>query len=187
VVNDRKLKISSKKGLDSLVSPLRLSIKSLHQVFVSALDSRIVTCSDIEEKPLVLDLKVPLPTRIRVYMYNLTHPPGGRSLTECKIQLIVPGQTRGSRGHFDNTDGRFVILCGYDHRMEVFVLWDAEVYQDFSYSRNLQVQFEAVCAALSGNIGEQREELVITAMSHKLPEAIDMRWRLSIERIVGKK
>lgn len=191
-MENRNLKFSSGDALNKLVSPLRLSISSLHNAFINAIESYVLNSGDVEKKPLVLDLASPLPTRIRLYIYNLTHPPGGRSAKECKIQLILPGQETHIKGNFDISDGRFVLLCGYDFKMEVFVLWDSEVYKDFAYSRNVQIKFDAVCTALTGNIGQQErllangvKEIVLTCQSSKLYDAIRMRWKLSIERVIG--
>ena len=190
-MENRKLKIGSDGGLDKLVSPLRLSTSSLHAQFVKALGASVTTASNVETKPLLLDLRPPLPSRVRIYMYNLTHPPGGRAVEECKIQIIVPGQSSGQKGDFDQSDGRFVLLAGYDPGMGVFVLWDAEIYRGFGYSRNVQVKLDTVCNALAGGIGEQTrlsqgvQELVLTAQAQRLSDAIIWRWKLSIERAVG--
>jgi len=41
----------------------------------------------------------PLPPKLRVYIYNATYLPGGRTMGEHKIQLIVPAQLRGERAN----------------------------------------------------------------------------------------
>lgn len=190
-MENRKLKIGSSSGLDKLVSPLRLSTSALHKQFVTALGSAVILASCVDTKPLLLDLKPPLPSRVRVYMYNLTHPPGGRAVEESKIQIIVPGQSPGQKGDFDQSDGRFVLLVGFDPRLAVFVLWDAEIYRGFGYSRNVQVKLDKVCNALAGDIGEQTrlsqgtQELVLTAQAQRLSDAIIKRWNMSIDRAVG--
>src|SRR5438309_2343229 len=91
----------------------RLSVADLHQTFLDALKDLVSSHADIEEKPLEVDLKSPLPPKLRVYMYNATYPPGGRTMGEHKIQLIVPGQERGARGNFDISGGRVPLLVGY--------------------------------------------------------------------------
>src|ERR1700682_2823415 len=88
----------------------RLSVENLHRTFLEALNSAVVSHSDTGAKPLEVDLKSPLPPKLRVYIYNATYPPGGRTMGEHKIQLIVPGQERGARGNFDSTGGRIPLL-----------------------------------------------------------------------------
>jgi len=170
-----------------------LDQRQLHEAFVSALGPSVETQSDVGLKPLELDLKAPLPRRIRLYLYNLTHPPGGRTLGEHKVQLIVPGQQRGERASFDHSSGRIVILAGYEPEIEVFALWDAGLYPDFSYSRNVQVRAETIYAALAGKIGLQQrrirgqgKEFVIAARPINLPTALWCRVEITRKRLVGQ-
>lgn len=76
----------------------RLSVEELHKTFLDALNGSVSAHTNLNIKPLEVDLKSPLPPMLRVYMYNATYPPGGRKMGEHKIQLIVPGQDRGGRG-----------------------------------------------------------------------------------------
>src|SRR5260370_39298132 len=103
----------------------RLSTEELHQTFVKALASVVLSHSDVETKPLEVDLRSPLPPKLRVYMYNATYPPGGRAMGEHKIQLIVPYQERGARGNFDGSGGRIPLLVGYRPDLQVFMLLGA--------------------------------------------------------------
>src|SRR6185437_2645174 len=114
----------------------RASQAEMHERLVTALGKRVVTHTPVDVKPLEVDLGPPVPVKARVYMYNATRPPGGRPLGEHKVQLIVPGQSRGERGSFDNHDGRTVLLIGYTAEEDVYVLWDAGLYSDFAWSRN---------------------------------------------------
>src|SRR5215831_16749425 len=131
------------------MAPRRLQIPTtrLHEVFLGGLDGRALAHTDVNEKPLEVDLAPPLPSHVRVYLYNATHPPGGRTMGEHKVQLIVPGQDRGQRGNFDHSGGRIVLLVGYEPELEVFVFWDAGVHRDFAYSKNVQVKAETVYEA----------------------------------------
>lgn len=171
-----------------------LKPQELHKVFIEALQNEVVNHSDFEEKPLLVDLRPPLPSRIRVYLFNATHPPGGRTLGEHKIQLIVPGQNRGQRANFDDSDGRMVILAGYEAETEVFILWDSGMYPKFSYSRNVQVRAETIYCAFAGKIGEQEryirsqgKEVVITARKEQLADALKLRRKRTMERLMGVK
>src|SRR4051812_21894560 len=91
----------------------RLPAGELHRTFLSALGEAVVWHSELAEKPLEIDLEPPLPRQIRAYVFNATRPPGGRSLGEHKVQLIAPGQRRGTRGALDFSAGRIVLLVGY--------------------------------------------------------------------------
>lgn len=172
----------------------RLSIAKLHQTFLETLTSAIVSHSDVETKPLEVDLRSPLPPKLRVYIYNATYPPGGRTMGEHKIQLIVPGQERGERGNFDSSGGRIPLLVGYRADLAIFMLWDAELYVDFAYSRNVQVKAETVYEAFAQGIGRQKRylwnqpaEIVITADARHLGQAIRERQQETLKHLLGEK
>jgi hypothetical protein len=171
----------------------RLSVESLHRTFLKALNNAVVSHSDVVAKPLEVDLKSPLPPKIRVYMYNATYPPGGRTMGEHKIQLIVPGQERGARGNFDSTGGRIPLLVGYRPDLRIFMLWDAELYVDFAYSRNVQVKPETVYEAFAQGVGRQKRKLwnqppetVFTADARHLAQAILERQQETLKRLLGE-
>ena len=65
----------------------RLSIEGLSHTFLDALGGAVSWHSAAERKPLEIDCKSPLPPKLRVYIYNATYPPGGRTMGEHKIQL----------------------------------------------------------------------------------------------------
>jgi hypothetical protein len=170
----------------------RLSTDDLHRRFLEALSGFVVSHSDISSKPLEVDLKSPLPPKLRVYMYNATYPPGGRTMGEHKIQLIIPGQARGARANFDISGGRIPLLVGYRPDLRIFMVWDAELYPDFSYSRNVQVMPETVYEAFAQGIGRQTRnlwtqnaEIVITADAEHLRQAILERQQETLKRLLG--
>jgi hypothetical protein len=172
----------------------RLSIAKLHQTFLEAVTNAIVSHSDVETKPLEVDLRSPLLPKLRVYIYNATYPPGGRTMGEHKIQLIVPGQERCERGKFDSSSGRIPLLVGYRADLQIFMLWDAELYVDFAYSRNVQVKAETVYKAFAQGIGRQKRylrnqpaEIVITADARHLGQAILERQQETLKRLLGEK
>jgi len=82
-----------------------------------------------------------------------------------------------------------VLLVGYEPELCVFVLWDAGLYPDFTYSRNVQVKAETIYAAYSGQIVTQarrlwhNSETVIAAYEEKLANAILLRVRLTLDRL----
>ena len=146
---------------DPPIAPLttRVSQPELHRRFLIALGDKAKSHSEIERKPLDVDLSTPMPSRVRVYLFNVTRPPGGRPLGEHKIQLIIPGQKRGERANFDQSDGRIVLLAGYAAEEDVFVLWDAGLYADFAWSRNVQVRAATLIEAAAGRVAEQERRL----------------------------
>lgn len=169
----------------------RMSITSLHEHFLKSFSNKILSHSDISQKPFEVDLIYPFPPKIRLYLYNLTCPPGGRTLGEHKIQIIVPGQKRGIRCNFNYGDGRLVLLAGYDSHHDVFVFWDAGLYTNFPFSMNVQVKAETVYAAFTGLVVHQERklhsgpmEIVTAAPSGLLPCALKERIDLTLERLL---
>jgi hypothetical protein len=173
-----------------------LSVEEMQRRFVDALGGSVTSHSDLSKKPLDLDLDHPLPRKVRVYLFNATKPAGGRPLGEHKIQLILPDQKRGTRGAFAHDDGRFVILAGYSADDDVFALWDAGLYDDFAYSRNVQVKAETIAAASIGTVaeqtrilrprgGDQTAEVVLATDAGHLAEALVRRVELTVARLQG--
>lgn len=168
-----------------------LPAEHLHGAFVQALDGRVCDHSPLGDKPLEADLAPPCPLRLRAYVYTATHPPGGRTIGEHKVQLMIPGQQRGQRANFDYSDGRIVFLLGYEPELCVFILWDAGLYRDFPFSRNVQVRAETVYEAYATGFALQERrlwggpELVIAAHATRLSEALELRRQESLDRLLG--
>ena len=168
----------------------------LHRHLVAALGLRnVLRHSEWDVKPFEMDLAAPLPQRLRLYVFNATRPPGGRPLGEHKIQLIVPGQGRNDRGSFDHSGGRIVLLMGYAAEEDVFVLWDAGLYADFAWSRNVQVRTETIIGASAGKIATQQRRLrpadgkpavetVVAARARDLAAAFIKRMDLTRNRLM---
>lgn len=174
----------------------RLPQEELHRRLVQALGvSAVRFHAPLDTKPLEIDLAPPLPQRVRVYMYNATRPPGGRPLGEHKIQLIVPGKGRGERASFDNGDGRIVLLIGYAAEEDVFIIWDAGLYPEFAWSRNVQVKAETIIQASAGRLATQERQLrptsgpaametVLAVKARRLAEAVTKRMELTRQRLL---
>lgn len=78
--------------------------------------------------------------KARCYLWTVTHVESSdRPADEFKIQLILPGQTRGDRGDLE-LDTVPTFLLGYSPDFGVFVAWEARFHADFSYSKAVQVQ-----------------------------------------------
>ena len=170
-----------------------LDSHQLHGALLHALGDAVLWHSENDKKPLEVDLAAPLPSRVRIYMYTLTDPPGGRPVGEFKIQLIAPGQKKGNAASFDTSDGRIVLLIGYHPDTNVFVLWDAMLYPQFPHSRNVQVTGETVYGALGGGVAFQERKLrtgierVLAARGQKVAAAVRERFMLTVERDISEK
>ncbi|RWP98755.1 helix-turn-helix domain-containing protein [Mesorhizobium sp.] len=173
----------------------RLTQLDLHRHFITMLGKGVTSHSALSQKPLELDLASPFPGRVRIYLFNATRPPGGRPLGEHKVQLIMPGQRRDERGSFDHGDGRMVFLVGYAAEEDVFVLWDAGLYPDFAWSRNVQVKAETIVEASAGKLATQQRHLrpadgqavtetLLAAPASRLVEAMQRRVQLTRERMM---
>src|SRR5262249_42811364 len=153
----------------------------LHEAILGSLGNAVVFKSDIKVKPLCLDLQLPLPPRLRIYMYSLVSggPKRGR---EFKVVVRVPGQPVGHYDSFDHSGNRIALLVGYRADLDVFVLWDASLHPRFKNGGNIQVRDTTVHAAAASGRAEQRRplstrttEVVIACQSWNLAEAIDDR------------
>ena len=185
-------RLLANQGLEFLTE--RLSQTELHRRFLDALGGTVRSHGIVERKPLEADLAAPLPSRIRLYIFNATRPPGGRPLGEHKVQLIVPGQRRGARGNFDHSGSRIVLLAGYAAEENVYVLWDAGLYSDFAWSRNVQVKAETLIQANAGKIAKQERRLrpadgqpvvetLLACPPARLPEALVRRVVITRDRM----
>ena len=137
----------------------RLTAKQLNELFVADLGEAYCIKSEIEKKPLLISPVANPEIIYKVYIYNCTNPPGGRTLDEYKIQLILPDQGRGNRGHLDETDGTIILIVGfaiYDAcENGVWVIWETQgcffsslyirrilcLFQGRFFSRILAVRF----------------------------------------------
>ncbi len=126
----------------------------LHEAFLRAFDDSIAGHSDLSRKPLLIDLMPPEASRLRIYMYSLVGGVGERARKEYKIVLRTPGQTSGTFGSFDHSDGRFTTVIGYSNDLDVFVLWDASLHPRFKSGSNLQIRDEVVRSAAASGMAE---------------------------------
>jgi len=154
----------------------------LHMAFLRPLGSAVLRHSGTGDKPLSVDLALPNPPRLRVYMYTLVGGVGTVRPNEYKAVLRVPGQPVGAYDSFDHSDDRLALLIGYRADLDVFVLWDASLHPRFKNGGNIQVRDTTVHAAASSGRAEQRRplssgitEIVIACQSWTLAAAIDDR------------
>lgn len=168
----------------------RLKKNELNTLFINGLDSMVSSHSGEDSAPLLIDLAAPLSLKLRVYLFNCTNPPGGRALDEYKIQIILPGQQRGQRGTLDYSDGRMPILAAYVQEGDdgVFVMWDADKHEDFSYSANMQVEADVIIQALYSEVASytrKNNEIILASRPQHLYKAIKKRLEIRRQEILG--
>lgn len=171
----------------------RFSKEELNRMIIDDLGDRFAWSSGISSKTLLIDLERPK-RKLRIYVFNCTCPPGGRSLDEYKIQMIVEGQKRGKRGHIKADDERYPLIVGYacpfvDDLDGVYILWDANFHMEFSYSANLQCYLAPMLQALTEDVvtcyKKGNKEQLIVAMRKNLAKAIEQRIQLDIQNLIG--
>lgn len=150
----------------------------LHRAFLDALDGHVIAHGNLDTKPIEVDLALPLPQHLRLYLYSLVV--GGKSRPgEFKAVLRVPGQVVGEYGTFDHSGDRLAVLAAYRDDLDVFVLWDASLHERFKHGGNMQVRDTIVAQAAATGWAEQRRplrsgiiEVVFACRSGSLPRAI---------------
>jgi len=166
-----------------------------HERFVKALAGVAAPASPsaMRCKPLVLTVTpgAPLPPLVRVYLYNLTTHLSERQAGAYRIQITHPD--RGRPWHFDWSDGAFVVLAGYMPEFDVFVLWDAGIYDvadGIPFSRGCQVLDRTLYKAMTNGVAEQPRhmrggvtETIVAASPSQLSKGLQMRWARTVDRL----
>lgn len=150
----------------------------LHRAFLDALDTHVLAHGDLDREPLDLDLALPPPQHLRLYLYSLVVEGKSRP-SEFKVVLRVPGQVVGEYGTFDHSGNRLAVLAAYRDDLDVFVLWDASIHERFKNGGNMQIKDTVVAQAAATGWAEQRRplrsgitEIVFACRSSSLPRAI---------------
>ncbi len=152
--------------------------EAIQRKFVEDLGDAVIGHSDFDERPLSVDITEPIRTKLLVYLFPATHPPGGRAADEYKFNLAVPNQERGQKGNFDDSEG-IVILASYEEDLDVYVLYDPEKHKNFAYNANVQCKSSLLYDALDNTVayatktnGEvlmaARAENLLLAIRHRL-------------------
>ena len=159
-----------------------LRTRDLQEAFIKPLGERVIRHTSLPTKPLDVDLRLPFPPRLRVYLFNLVGGFGTKRSFEYKCVLRVRGQSVGDYGSFEHADDRILMLVGYTCDLDVFVLWDASLHARFKNGGNIQVRTSTVLEAAA--VGEARQmrdltcgstEAVIACQSWNLARAIEHR------------
>ncbi len=159
--------------------------EELNRLFIQSIGDRVSWHSAFSDFPFECDLDNDSPKRLRVYLYTITRQHGGRPQDEYKIQVILPGHKRHSHVRLDASDDRFPLLGGFSIDFEAFAFWDATLYFDFSYSRNMQIRELTLAATYSSKVATQERllrqgnvrerERIFACQSHNLGTCIDHR------------
>ena len=171
----------------------RLTQAKLHELFVHDLGEHVLgEYSAPGKKPLLLDIDS-YPSKLKVYLFNCTCPPGGRTPDEYKIQLILENQVRSQKCHIDDSDGRTVLIVGYAAPLDsaddgVYVFWDTDMHREAAFSANLQVSLPHLLNSYAPGLYtyEKRgngERMVICTREHLL-EGINKRKDWDVEVMV---
>jgi hypothetical protein len=140
---------------------MSLRTPNLHQAFLEPFGARAHVRGEVRDKPLLVDLDLPLPPRLRIYMYNLVGGVGTKRDDEYKAVLRLRGQAVGSYESFDHSDGRVTLLVAYQADFDVFVMWDASLHPRFKNGGNIQVHSHTVLTAAAVGYAEQTRRLVV--------------------------
>ena len=165
-----------------MVEIKELKKEKLNKIFIDALGLSDDKNIEYSKFPLKIDDKKVRPEKLLLYIWQITDPPGGRSLDENKIQIILPGQGRDERANFAHESDYFTLLVGYRNDIEIFCLWDAYLYENIPFSRNVQVKEKTLFDAMSRGIQKQNRklwvgpEIVLTSNKTQLKEALSLRY-----------
>jgi MoxR-like ATPase len=161
-----------------------LDLSEIRQLLIESLGDAVKWHSSVENRPLELHLKGPLPSKVRIYLYNLV--PSGRE-EEFKVNVRLPDHG-GGEDHAtpDRSGGYLTILGGFHEHHEVFAFWDDDLHEEYGSVSPLQVQSETIGRAISDGLTTQQRataglggETVIVAQPDRVIEAIEMRDRLN--------
>lgn len=170
----------------------RLSASQLNKLFVADLGEAYCLRSDIDHKPLLISPTAGSDIIYKVYIFNCTNPLGGRTLDEYKIQLILPDQGRGQRGHLDESDGTVILIVGfavYDTcENGVWIIWETDRHREFAYSANLQVKMGNLLDTITSKVFYTKKpgngEYIVVADREHLPQAIALRQKIDINLLM---
>ena len=172
----------------------RLTQRELHGLFLHDLGAYAENIIDTGRKPLLLRLRYPFNRELKAYIFNCTAPPGGRSIDEFKVQLILDGQKRGERGCFDTSDGKTSLIIGYaapfvDLESGIWVLFELDKHKEFAYSANIQVYLRQILPALEKPVHvcqKQNKEVLVLSQRQYLCDALRTRFEIDLHRMLER-
>ena len=171
--------------------------KNLHNNFFNALGkSNIISHSDLSIRPINIVTKLGNNlSDIRLYLFPLTNPPGGRVKGEFKIQLTISGQKHGEKKSLDFSGEKTVLLAGFNEEHNIFALWDSAIWTNFVFARNLMITPDKIFKAKSNleginiikserKVPKTTEEIIIFR-PEKIFKALELRSKLNLKRILN--
>jgi hypothetical protein len=144
----------------------------------------------LRAKPLLLKLQLPLPPSLRCYLFQATQHESERQMDTFRVQLTAGEPASYERMVFSREGGVRPVLMGFDPRLEVFIIWDADVNDDgggFKFSQGVQVPPTIVYHAAASGISEgvrnvrraARQETIVAVRADRLVDGLLRRIELS--------
>jgi hypothetical protein len=178
----------------------RPSAAVLNRILARALRSHLVTPPDpsaLATRSLLLELELPLPPRLRFYVYRAGQHAAERQAGSFRIQMTTNAadylevrRGRKKRYKFPRRDNVRPVVVGYEPDLKLFILWDADVIDagaGFPYSCGVQAPPELVFGALATGLRTgtrykrtaRATEQLIAARPERLADALELRVQLS--------
>lgn len=151
----------------------------------------------VQKKPMILDLEIPLPRRLRFYVFEATQHSSERQPGTFRVQLTsgLPSNAP-NRLVFDRGGQVRPILIGLVIELNVFIIWDAELHDSaggFPYSKGVQAPPDIVWAALASGLSEGSRRLrsgameaIVASRPEYLGAALARRISLSNRSLIGQ-
>ena len=162
-------------------------ISDMNLILLNALPHERSVDFNADERPLRITLGYPLNLRAAIYLYEARLYQEGKIF--YKLQLRLPGQSRGDLGRYALSEREYPILASYVRDRDVFILWDAYMHQGKRYAFTLTVPEEPIIQALGGDIivrarhGHDGIEDLVICHSSRLESALQVRWQTTLERL----
>lgn len=145
-------------------------------------------------RPLDLALRHPLPPKCRFYVFALKGADDPTNRPYINLTVGVSGDD-GLRS-FDRSGGYKPMVVGYESTDEVFVLWDADIYDvsgGFKYNRFCYVAADTILGALATGVATEARQMrkpdvtenVVACRSTQLHKGLLVRRDASIHRSLG--
>lgn len=172
----------------------KLLQSELHELFLQDVYPYAENIVNTGKKPLMFRLTYPYCCDIKAYLFNCTAPPGGRTIDEYKVQLILDNQKRGERGRFDDSDGTTVLIVGYADPLDapddgVWVLFELDKHREFAYSANIQIYLRQILQTLTNDVYthlKHNKETVVLAQRPYLLQALEKRFDIDLQIMINK-
>lgn len=144
----------------------------------------------LQTKPLLLNLQLPLPPKLRCYVFLATQHESERQPDTFRVQLTAGEPASRGRWVFSREGGVRPVLMGFEPRLDVFIIWDADVNDaggGFPFSQGVQTPPGIVYQAAAIGISEgmrtarraARQETIVAVRSDKLVDGLLRRIALS--------